>query len=183
MGPSGTGRSRGRGGEGGRGLLALALVRPWGNWFRAGGCCSVPRGPVLLLVYGGLNVAAAALVLSGVIKPRRRVDRTALRWHLGVWDPWFVHRTELICRSDEPAGVLETAGLLPCGSGVTRRKTCSGVPSGAGSVFEASARCTRAGETGSCYVTESAMACLAGSSFQLVSAAPVIARSVAYRCR
>src|SRR5690348_8732394 len=67
----------------------------------------------------------------------------------GIWESGTRGScTELICRSDEPAGVLETAGLLPCGSGVTRRKTCSGVPSGAGGVSEGSARCTRAGETG-----------------------------------
>jgi hypothetical protein len=35
-------------------------------------------------------VAAGALVLSGVIHPAGRVDRTALRWHAGVWDLWFL---------------------------------------------------------------------------------------------
>ena len=73
------------------GLLALALVRPWGR--------VVPRGwlligsagaSVLLVVYGGLNVVAGALVLSGVIHPAGSVDRTALRWHVAVWDLWFL---------------------------------------------------------------------------------------------
>jgi hypothetical protein len=73
------------------GLLALALVRPWGR--------AVPRGwllicssaaSVLLVVYGGLNVLAGALVLLDVIHPAGRVDRTALRWHVGVWDLWFL---------------------------------------------------------------------------------------------
>ena len=73
------------------GLLALALVRPWGR--------VVPRGrlligsagaSVLLVVYGGLNVLLGALVLSGVIHPAGSVDRTALRWHVGVWDLWFL---------------------------------------------------------------------------------------------
>jgi hypothetical protein len=73
------------------GLLALALVRPWGR--------VVPRGrlligsagaSVLLVVYGGLNVLLGALVLSGVIHPTGSVDRTALRWHVGVWDLWFL---------------------------------------------------------------------------------------------
>src|SRR5258708_10717469 len=73
------------------GLLALALVRPWGR--------VVPRGwlligsaeaSVLLVVYGGLNVLLGALVLSGVIHPTGSVDRTALRWHVGGWDPWFL---------------------------------------------------------------------------------------------
>lgn len=73
------------------GLLALALVRPWGR--------VVPRGwlligsagaSVLLVVYGGLNVLLGGLVLSGVIHPAGGVDRTALRWHVGVWDMWFL---------------------------------------------------------------------------------------------
>jgi hypothetical protein len=73
------------------GLLALALVRPWGR--------VVPRGwlhlgsaavSVLLLVYGGLNVLLGALVLSGIIHPAGSVDRSALRWHVGVWDLWFL---------------------------------------------------------------------------------------------
>jgi len=73
------------------GLLALALVRPWGR--------VVPRGwlligsagaSVLLVVYGGLNVLLGALVLSGAIHPAGSVDRTALRWHAGVWDMWFL---------------------------------------------------------------------------------------------
>lgn len=44
----------------------------------------------LLVVYGGLNVILGALVLSGVIHPAGSVDRTALRWHVGVWDLWFL---------------------------------------------------------------------------------------------
>jgi hypothetical protein len=72
-------------------LLALALVRPWGR--------VVPRGwlligsagvSVLLVVYGGLNVLLGGLVLAGVIHPAGGVDRTALRWHVGVWDLWFL---------------------------------------------------------------------------------------------
>jgi hypothetical protein len=45
---------------------------------------------VLLVVYGGLNVTAGALVLSGLIHPAGSVDRTALRWNVGVWDLWFL---------------------------------------------------------------------------------------------
>jgi hypothetical protein len=37
-----------------------------------------------------LNVLLGALVLSGVIHPAGSVDRTALRWHVGVWDLWFL---------------------------------------------------------------------------------------------
>src|SRR5215467_10629930 len=73
------------------GLLALALVRPWGRlvprrWLLLGST----GASALLVAYGGLNVLAGALVLSGVIHPAGSVDRTALRWHAGVWDLWFL---------------------------------------------------------------------------------------------
>jgi len=73
------------------GLLALALVRPWGRvvpprWLLAGAAAA----SALLVAYGAVNVAAGALVLSGVIHPAGSVDRTALRWHVGVWDLWFL---------------------------------------------------------------------------------------------
>jgi hypothetical protein len=73
------------------GLLALALVRPWGRvvprrWLLAGSA----GASALLVAYGGLAVLLGALVLSGVIHPAGSVDWTALRWHVGVWDLWFL---------------------------------------------------------------------------------------------
>ena len=73
------------------GLLALALVRPWGRvvprrWLLTGST----GASALLVVYGGVTVLFGALVLSGVIHPAGSVDRTALRWHVGVWDLWFL---------------------------------------------------------------------------------------------
>ena len=73
------------------GLLALALVRPWGR--------AIPRrlllgaawtASVVLTCYGGLLVAVGALVLTGLISPTGPVDRTALRWHVLLWDLWFL---------------------------------------------------------------------------------------------
>jgi hypothetical protein len=73
------------------GLLALALVRPWGR--------AVPRrwllalavvASAVLVVYGAANVAGAALTLSGAVHPSGAVDRNALRWHLELWDLWFL---------------------------------------------------------------------------------------------
>jgi Protein of unknown function (DUF3995) len=73
------------------GMLALALVRPWGRVIPRrlllAGSAAVS---VLLVIYGGLNVLAGALVLSGAIHPAGRVDRGALRWHVGLWDLWFL---------------------------------------------------------------------------------------------
>jgi hypothetical protein len=73
------------------GVLALALVRPCGRvvpraWLLAGAA----GASLLLIGYGGLNVLAGTLVLSGAIHPSGSVDKTALRWHVGVWDMWFL---------------------------------------------------------------------------------------------
>jgi hypothetical protein len=45
---------------------------------------------MVLIVYGGLYVLVGALVLSGVIHRSGSTDWTALRWHVGVWDLWFL---------------------------------------------------------------------------------------------
>jgi hypothetical protein len=68
------------------GLLAVALVRR-------------PRRPLVVLaaiaglglaLYGGVLVVAGALVLAGIIEPSGDVDEYALRWHVFLWDAWFV---------------------------------------------------------------------------------------------
>jgi hypothetical protein len=43
-----------------------------------------------LILWGGANVAVGALVLTHVIAPAGDVDRHALRWHVLVWDLWFL---------------------------------------------------------------------------------------------
>jgi len=73
------------------GLLALALVRHWGRMIpRIWLLIASAAVSVVLVVYGGLNVLGGALVLSDAYHPSGTVDRTALRWHLGVWDMWFL---------------------------------------------------------------------------------------------
>jgi hypothetical protein len=73
------------------GLLALALVRPWGRVVARRLLLTGSAGvSALLVLYGGLNVLLGALVLSGVLHPAGSVDRTALGWHVGVWDLWFL---------------------------------------------------------------------------------------------
>jgi hypothetical protein len=73
------------------GMLALALIRPWGRaipwrWLLAvAGLASA-----VLICYGALQVTAGALVLSGAVHPVGPVDRTALRWHVALWDMWFL---------------------------------------------------------------------------------------------
>lgn len=71
-------------------VLSLALVRAWGR--------RLPQQPLIrvalaaaavLTVYGGLLVVVGALALLGLFGPPP-VHTTALRWHVLVWDPWFL---------------------------------------------------------------------------------------------
>jgi hypothetical protein len=73
-------------------LLALALVR--GPRLTAAARSWVWRlnalAAVLLVAYGGVMVASAAAVEVGLVHPGSSVDWYALRWHLGLWDLWFL---------------------------------------------------------------------------------------------
>jgi Protein of unknown function (DUF3995) len=73
------------------GVVALALVQPWGR--------SVPRWTLLLagwgasalfLVYGAANLVQDALIVAGAIATPAGLDATAARWHLFFWDPWWL---------------------------------------------------------------------------------------------
>ena len=73
------------------GLLALALVMPWGLVFpRWAMLVAGWGGSTILTLYGGVLVAVEALVVGGIIVPSGPVDWTALQWHLFLWDPWFL---------------------------------------------------------------------------------------------
>jgi hypothetical protein len=72
-------------------LLPLSLVRPWGSKIPRRLRVIVAGGTSLVLVlYGGVNVGAEALVELGLITPAGRVDWFALGWHLALWDSWFL---------------------------------------------------------------------------------------------
>jgi len=71
-------------------VVALTLVRPWGQ--------RLPRrlldltafaGAAVLTLYGGLLVLVGAAVLLGVLGSPP-ADARALRWHVLVWDLWFL---------------------------------------------------------------------------------------------
>lgn len=73
------------------GLLALALVRPWGRL--------IPRWLLLLagwgtgvalILYGGASFVQHALMVTGVIGIPAGLGVTAARWHLLLWDPWWL---------------------------------------------------------------------------------------------
>ena len=73
------------------GLLALALVRPWGRTFpRRMLLAAAWGGAAVLTAYGGLLTLGGLLVVTGVIPASGAADWTALRWHAFFWDPWFL---------------------------------------------------------------------------------------------
>lgn len=73
------------------GLLALALVQPWGTHLgRRPLLVSAAVGSVVLVVYGGVLVLVGGLVLAHLITPSAPVDEHALRWHVFFWDLWFL---------------------------------------------------------------------------------------------
>lgn len=73
------------------GLLALALVQRRG-WF-------IPRWLLLvagwgagagLILYGGASFVQHALMVAGTIAVPAGLGETAARWHLLLWDPWWL---------------------------------------------------------------------------------------------
>jgi Protein of unknown function (DUF3995) len=77
--------------KGSGGLLALALVEPWGTHVgRRVLLISAALGSVVLVVYGGVLVLVGGLVLADLIAPTVPLDEHALRWHVFVWDLWFL---------------------------------------------------------------------------------------------
>jgi len=73
------------------GLLALALVMPWGRMFARWMMLAAGwGGAALLTLYGTLYTFGGMLVVSGVIRASETANWTALRWHAFLWDPWFL---------------------------------------------------------------------------------------------
>jgi hypothetical protein len=73
------------------GVGALALVQPWGR--------HIPRWALLLggwgasalfLVYGAANLIQDALFVVGAIPTPAGIGAVAARWHLFLWDPWWL---------------------------------------------------------------------------------------------
>lgn len=44
----------------------------------------------VLVLWGGANVLVGTLVLADVIAPSAPVDERSLRWHVFLWDLWFL---------------------------------------------------------------------------------------------
>lgn len=73
-------------------LLALMLVRTWGRAF--------PRWLVLIAAWGAVAIMGVyegaasliqhALMVAGVISTPAGLGATSARWHLLLWDPWWL---------------------------------------------------------------------------------------------
>jgi hypothetical protein len=73
------------------GVLALALVQPWGE--------RLPRRPLLVVAWAGAAVLSAYGVLQTVsiilvaldrLELDEPLDTRALRWRMFLWEPWFL---------------------------------------------------------------------------------------------
>lgn len=73
------------------GLLALALVRPWGRLIPHWTLLTATWGTgALLTLYGGANLAVRGLMAVGVMSTPASMRSVAARWHLVLWDPWWL---------------------------------------------------------------------------------------------
>lgn len=74
------------------GLLALALVRPWGRAIPHWLLLTAAWGAVAIMgVYeGGASLIQHALMVAGVIGTPEGLGATSARWHLLLWDPWWL---------------------------------------------------------------------------------------------
>lgn len=72
-------------------LLALAFVRPWGRRLNHRLLLAIGYlASAILFGYGLIEVSGEALVETGIVRPTPSVDWRALRWHLILWDMWFL---------------------------------------------------------------------------------------------
>lgn len=80
------------------GLLALALVRPWGQriprWVLLAGAWG---GGALLVLHGGDLVVQGALALGGFLDIPASATPSAIRWQTFLWGPWFLVGGLLFC--------------------------------------------------------------------------------------
>jgi hypothetical protein len=71
--------------------LALAFVRPRGRRIPSRYLVTVGTlAGATVTIYGAMLVATEALVETGAVRPASSVDWLALRWHLELWDMWFL---------------------------------------------------------------------------------------------
>ncbi|HLZ71813.1 MAG TPA: DUF3995 domain-containing protein [Dehalococcoidia bacterium] len=74
------------------GLLALALVQRWGRvlprrLLLAAGWAAFA---IMALYEGAASLVQHALMVSGAISTPAGLGETSARWHLFLWDPWWL---------------------------------------------------------------------------------------------
>ena len=74
-------------------LLADPAGRRWVTWARRAALVVA----VALLLYGVATLVQHALMVTGLVDPPAGLGETAVRWHLALWDPyWLVGGTRLL---------------------------------------------------------------------------------------
>lgn len=76
----------------GGGLLALALVQPWGRRYFQHWMLMLAGwgGAALLVLYGVAQISLQVMVSSGLLTPPDDMDWRGFYGHLFLWNPWFV---------------------------------------------------------------------------------------------
>lgn len=73
------------------GLGALVLARGWLPWMpRTLKLFVAWAGGVGLLLYGAFPFVVGVLLLTGVLPHDASVDWDGMRWHVALWDPWWM---------------------------------------------------------------------------------------------
>jgi hypothetical protein len=73
------------------GLLALAQARSWGRGLsRRLVLLLAWLGGVGMMLYGGLGIMLDGLRVAGVLGMSDGADPSDARWHLVLWDPWWL---------------------------------------------------------------------------------------------
>lgn len=73
------------------GVLALALIRPnLSRLLHLVVLWASIAGSAVLIIYAGLFVAIGGLVLLGRVTPATPPDLHVIRWHVFLWDLWFL---------------------------------------------------------------------------------------------
>ncbi|MGH9186572.1 MAG: DUF3995 domain-containing protein [Acidimicrobiales bacterium] len=74
------------------GALALALVRPWGRTAPRWLLLTAGWGAAAVMgLYEGLaSLVQHALMVADVIDTPSGLGERSARWHLGLWDPWWL---------------------------------------------------------------------------------------------